>query len=300
MEQLVKRCEMGMQAEYQAYAKVNIGLDVVRRLENGYHEVRMIMQTLSLHDTLFMERCEEKGIFLETDSRQLQDTENNLIYRACKLMFDKYQLPGGIRVRLIKRIPIAAGMAGGSADAAAAFRGINDLYGLQLRKEQLMEHGVTLGADIPYCMVGGTYISEGIGEVLTPAPAMPNCYILIAKPPVGVSTKWVYENLHAERLTKHPDIDEMLEAMRKGSLKELAATMANVLEMVTAERYPIIRQLAQQMERAGAVKAMMSGSGPTVFGLFETKEACHSACQQLQEEGELEAVFECQLQEAYG
>lgn len=288
-----------MQVECKAYAKVNIGLDVVRRLESGYHEVRMIMQTVSLHDTLYMERCAQKGIRLVTDSEQLQDMEDNLIYRACRLMFDTYRLPGGVRIRLEKRIPIAAGMAGGSADAAAAFRGLNELFGLGLGMERLREHGVKLGADIPYCMMGGTYLSEGIGEILTPAPAMPACYVLIAKPPVSVSTGWVYENLHVHGLEVHPDIDGMLAEMEAGSLRGLAAKMGNVLESVTVRRYPVIRRLAGQMEEAGAVKAMMSGSGPAVFGLFETREACHGAYEQLQNHEGFAQLFETELQGAY-
>lgn len=278
--------------ECKAYAKVNIGLDVVRRLANGYHEVRMIMQTLSLHDTLFMERCGEEGIFLTTDSGELGDAQENLAYRACKLMFDEYQLSGGIRMHLVKRIPIAAGMAGGSADAAAAFRGMNALYGLELSREQLREQGVKLGADIPYCIMGGTYLSEGIGEILTPAPKMPKCYILVAKPHVSVSTKWVYENLHANELEHHPDIDAMLAAMEAGDLQRLAGKMENVLETVTVRRYPVIRQIAERMEALGAVKAMMSGSGPTVFGLFESEEACHGAYVSMQEDVEIAQIFE--------
>jgi len=233
--------------ECKAYAKINIGLDVVRRLKNGYHEVRMIMQTLSLHDTLLMERCEEKGIFLTTDSDQLGDIQGNLVYRTCKLMFDEYQLSGGVRVHLVKRIPIAAGMAGGSADAAAAFRGMNILYGLGLSREQLREQGVKLGADIPYCIMGGTYLSEGIGEILTPVPKMPKCHVLVAKPHISVSTKWVYENLHANELTHHPDMDAMLAAIEAGDLRRLASKMENVLETVTVHRYPVIGEIAAKM-----------------------------------------------------
>lgn len=290
---------MKEQLELKAYAKINIGLDVVRRLENGYHQVRMIMQTLSLHDTITLEKCEEEGIFLTTDNQELANPEENLIYKAAKLMFEQYQLPGGIRIHLQKRIPIAAGMAGGSTDAAAAFRGINQLYGLKLSAAELMKHGVKLGADIPYCIVGGTYLSEGIGEVLTPAPSMPECYILVAKPPIGISTKWVYDNLHADSLKKHPDIDGLLNAMKNQKLEELADKMENVLEPVTAKRYPLIGEIEQMMRCHGAIGAMMSGSGPTVFGIFKTKNDMDCAYAAMKNQPMIESIFRTTIQDGY-
>lgn len=285
--------------ELHAYAKINIGLDVIRKLENGYHEVRMIMQTISLHDTLLLELCQEKGIFLTTDTKELVCPEENLVYKAAELMFENYHLSGGIRVHLQKRIPIAAGLAGGSADAAAVFRGMNQLYRLNLEREELQRLGVSLGADIPYCITGGTYLSEGIGEVLTPAPDMPACYILVAKPSIGVSTRWVYENLHADRLTDHPDIDGMLEAMQKKDLSVLAEKMDNVLERVTVARYPVIMQIEEKMMQAGAVRAMMSGSGPTVFGIFQTEKSLYEAYDKLKEEGMIQDIFTATIQNGY-
>lgn len=285
--------------ELKAYAKVNIGLDVVKRLENGYHQVRMIMQTLSLHDTLTIESCREEGIVLTTDTSALSSPEDNLVYKAAKMMFEKYGLADGIKIHLQKRIPIAAGMAGGSTDAAAVFRGMNQLYNLKLPQEELMKLGVKLGADIPYCIVGGTYLSEGIGEVLTPAPTMPQCYVLVAKPPIGVSTKWVYENLHANELKEHPDIDGMLKAMEENNLKALAAKMDNVLEHVTVRKYPVINEIKQLMEKYGAVRAMMSGSGPTVFGLFATEETMNHAYNKMKEEGIIEDIFATTIEKGY-
>lgn len=285
--------------ELNAYAKVNIGLDVVRRLENGYHELRTIMQTIGLHDTLYMERCEEPGIFLETDSEALGKAEDNLAYRAAKLLFDEFSLEGGVRIRLEKRIPVAAGMAGGSTDAAAVFRGMNVLYELHLSSAELMQRGVKLGADIPYCIVGGTYLAEGIGEVLQPLVAMPDCYLLIAKPPIGVSTKWVYENLHAEKLEKHPDIDGMIQAMEASDLEKLGVKMGNVLEEVTVSGYPIVHSVIEQMEQTGACRAMMSGSGPTVFGIYKTKEQCQSAYEKLKLCDDIAFLCETECQPAY-
>lgn len=285
--------------ELEAYAKVNIGLDVVRRMENGYHEVRMIMQTLSLHDILTLEMCPEPGIVVTTDSRELTNPQDNLVYKAAQVMFETYDLSGGLKIHLQKRIPIAAGMAGGSTDAAAVFRGINQLYELNLPKETLMKLAVRLGADIPYCIVGGTYLSEGIGEILTPAPSMPECYVLVAKPPIGVSTKWVYENLHANQLQEHPDIDGMLEAMKEQNLGLLAERMDNVLEHVTVTKYPVIVEIQQMMEQHGAIKAMMSGSGPTVFGLYETREAMEQAYDSMKDDDRIKEIFMTTIQEAY-
>lgn len=285
--------------ELKAYAKVNIGLDVVRRLDNGYHEVRMIMQTLSLHDTLLLEMCSQEGIFVTTDAEELTCPEENLVYKAAKMLFENHGLSGGIRIHLQKRIPIAAGMAGGSTDAAAVFRGMNQLYQLGLTVEELMEMGVKLGADIPYCIVGGTYLSEGIGEKLTPAPAMPECYVLVAKPSIGVSTKWVYENLHANELKDHPDIDGMLKAMSEDNLEELAGRMDNVLERVTVTKYPVIAKIEKLMLEQGALRAMMSGSGPTVFGVFKTEEAMNRAYDSMKEEGIIQDIFATTIQNGY-
>ena len=191
----------------KAYAKINLGLDVVRRLPNGYHEVRMVMQNVGLWDELTLERA-EGGITITTDADSLPTGEDNLIHKAARLMLDKYGCPG-LRVHLRKTIPIAAGMAGGSTDAAAAMKGISHLYGLGLSPAQLMEDGVAIGADVPYCILGGTALAEGIGEKLTPLPPLPFCHILIAKPAVSVSTKYVYQHLDASGIEMHPDIDGM-------------------------------------------------------------------------------------------
>ena len=269
------------QLRCKAYAKINIGLDVLRRLENGYHEVRMIMQTISLHDTITLKPCAPKGIILRTDRQELSVPEENLAYKAAKLMFEQYNLTGGLDIELKKNIPIAAGLAGGSTDAAAVLRGINQLYDLCLTTDQLCEQGVKLGADVPYCICGGTYLSEGIGEILTPEAPMPSCYVLVAKPPIQVSTKWVYENLHVDSLKRHPDIDGMLSALREQNLKMLTDKMENVLESVTIQKYPVIHEIKSLMEEYGAVKAMMSGSGPTVFGIFQTEEDMRKAYERL-------------------
>lgn len=256
--------------QIKAYAKINLGLDVVRRLPNGYHEVKMVMQSVGLWDELTLERA-EGGITITTDADGLSTGEDNLIYRAARLMLDKYGCPG-LRVHLRKTIPIAAGMAGGSTDAAAVMKGINHLYRLGLSPAQLMEDGVAIGADVPYCILGGTALAEGIGEKLTPLPPLPPCHILIAKPDISVSTKYVYEHLDAGGLEAHPDIDGMVQAIRDGSLRGVLERMANVLETVTVPAHPVIADIKARMRELGAADSLMSGSGPTVFGIFRQED----------------------------
>ncbi len=267
--------------EIKAYAKINLGLDVVRRLDNGYHEVKMVMQTVGIYDTLTFEKT-DSGIVITTDNGELPTDENNLIYKAAKLLLEQYRVPGGVRIHLQKQIPIAAGMAGGSTDAAATFRGINQLYGLGCTMEQLQELGVRVGADVPYCIQGGTALSEGIGEVLTALPNAPACWVLVAKPDINVSTKYVYEHLDAAGLSDHPDIDGMVQAIREGNLQGILNRMENVLETVTIAAHPIIAQIKEQMNRLGAEKSLMSGSGPTVFGIFTKEQQARTALEELQ------------------
>ncbi len=260
----------------RAMAKINLGLDVVRRLENGYHEVRMVMQTIDLSDTLTLTKA-ASGITVETDNALLMGDENNLIYKAAKLFADTYGLDAGVSIHLAKRIPMAAGMAGGSTDAAATFVGLNTLFTKGISREELSKLSVKIGADVPYCIMGGTMLSECIGEILTPLPAPPACHVLIAKPDIAVSTKYVYENLHANELKHHPDMDSVIKAIRGGDLNAMCGSLENVLETVTGREYPVIGRIEEQMKTCGAKAALMSGSGPTVFGLFERKEDAEKA-----------------------
>ncbi len=278
--------------EYQmkAYAKINLGLDVVGRLDNGYHEVKMVMQTVGICDVLSFEKA-DAGITMTTDSGELPTDENNLIYKAAKLMFETYEIPGGIRIHLQKSIPIAAGMAGGSTDAAATMKGINRLFDLGCSLRELMELGVKIGADVPYCVLGGTALAEGIGEILTPLPPAPECFLLVAKPDINVSTKYVYEHLDAEGVTVHPDIDGMVQAIEEGSLQGILNRMGNVLENVTVKAHPVIDELKERMRELGAVGSMMSGSGPTVFGIFLEEAKAQEACDRIKEEHLAKQVF---------
>lgn len=263
--------------QLKAYAKINLGLDVVRRREDGYHEVRMVMQTVKLYDKLTFRLLEEDAIRLKTNLGFLPVNEDNLVYKAVKLLKDNYNIQQGLEIDLFKCIPVAAGMAGGSTDCAAALVGAAKLFNLHLGKQELMELGVKLGADVPYCVLRGTALSEGIGEILTPLPPMPDCHILIAKPPISVSTKFVYENLRANELEKHPDIDGMVDAIRRGSLQGITDRMENVLETVTVPAYPVIEEIKNCMKENGAINSLMSGSGPTVFGIFDTEDMADKA-----------------------
>ena len=257
--------------QMKALAKVNLGLDVIRRREDGYHEVKMIMQTVRLYDRIILEKT-QKGISMETNLSFLPVNEQNIAYRAAKMLMDEFHIQSGLHIKIDKHIPVAAGMAGGSTDGAAVLYGVNKIFELGLTKRQLMERGVKLGADVPYCIMRGTVLSEGIGEILTPVSSLPDCHILIAKPPVSVSTKHVYENLKLDKIEKHPDIDGMVEALRMEDLHGVTQRMENVLETVTIPEHPEIQQIKELMIKEGALNALMSGSGPTVFGIFDDRE----------------------------
>lgn len=263
----------------KAYAKVNLGLDVIRRREDGYHEVKMIMQTVKLFDQLTMERNDSGIITLRTNLPYLPVNEKNLVYRAVDIIRREYDIRDGVHVNIIKRIPVAAGMAGGSSDAAAAFVGMNQLFGLSITQDTLMKYAVTLGADIPYCIMRGTALSEGIGEILTPLPSVPRCWFLIVKPVFSISTKFVYENLTLDETTVHPDIDGMVEALYERDLHGITDRMGNVLEQVTKKDFPAIEELKELMKKNGALNALMSGSGSTVFGIFTDKAKAKQAQQ---------------------
>ena len=260
--------------ELKATAKINLGLDVLRKREDGYHDLRMIMQMTGMFDRISMfPRAGRPGISFRTNLPYIPANENNLAYRAAKILMDEFEVSDGLSINLQKFIPIAAGLAGGSTDAAAVLIGTNKLFHLGLSLEELMVRGKKLGADVPYCLLGGTALAEGIGEVLTPLPDMPSCSILLAKPPVSVSTKEVYGALRADEIEVHPDIDGMVEALKAGDLRGVCDRCANVLEDVTAPSRPIIGEMERDMKKMGALCSIMSGSGPTVFGIFDDESA---------------------------
>lgn len=263
--------------ELKALGKINLGLDVLGRRENGYHDVRMVMQTVYLYDRIIMKKSKTPGIRLETNLYYLPVNENNLAYQAAQMLMDEFHMEEGVSIQLDKHIPVAAGMAGGSSNAAAVLFGMNWMFSLGLSQKELMERGVKLGADVPYCIMRGTVLAEGIGEILTPLSPMPKCYVLIAKPAISVSTKMVYEKLDSHEIEDHPDIDGILAGLKAGDLKKVAGSMGNVLERVTVDAYPVIDRIKKMMIKEGALNAMMSGSGPTVFGIFEEKATARKA-----------------------
>lgn len=279
MEEIIRMDKMRCEAR----AKINLGLDICGRLDNGYHKVKMVMQTVDIYDVLEFKKRREPDIILSVDSHDtLGDISNNLIFKAAKLMVEYFSIKEGIEISLKKNIPVAAGMAGGSTDAAATMLAMNELFELGQTKEQLMKLAVRLGADIPFCIMGGTALAEGIGEELTRLPAPPKAYILIAKPPVMVSTKEVYERFDAKEITTHPDIDGIIGALEEGSLTGITSRLGNVLENVTIELYPVIEEIKTFMKEHGAINALMSGSGPTVFGIFDDEERANAAAKALE------------------
>ena len=279
------------QMDLRALAKINLGLDVLGKQENGYHTVRMVMQTIYLYDEVRLNRRKEPGVEIVTNLPYLPTGEGNIAYKAARLLQDEFDIKEGVRISLKKHIPGAAGLAGGSSNAAAVLFGMNRMFGLGLSMDELMERGVKLGADVPYCIMRGTVLAEGIGERLSVLPPMPKCTVLIAKPPVSVSTRTVYEALDSREIAVHPDIDGIIRGLEKGDLKAVAGAMGNVLEDVTIPMHPVIEEIKNEMKAAGALGAMMSGSGPTVFGLFESRIDAKNAQRRIREKALTKQVY---------
>lgn len=279
----------------RAMAKINLGLDVLRKREDGYHEVRMIMQTIQMYDLLDIRKKSEPGIVLSTNLPYVPSDERNLVYKAAKLLMDEFDVGEGLSMKLTKSIPVAAGMAGGSSDAAAAFVGVNRLFRLGLSEEELMKRAVQVGADVPYCVMRGTALAEGIGEKLTSLPGLPRCYVLVGKPGINVSTKLAYENLNLNSIQKHPDIDGMLLDIENQDIYSLTSKMENVFEPGIIRQYPVIQEIKDLMEANGALKAMMSGSGPTVFGIFDDRAKMREAVEVLKQSHLAKTVFATQI-----
>ena len=281
---------MSEEKSINAYGKINLGLDVLGILPNGYHEVCMIMQTVDLHDTIVIRKSRQSGITIKADRPGVPCDERNLAYKAAALIMKQNKITVDIEISIEKRIPIAAGMAGGSTDCAAVLKGINELYQLGLGLPALQKMGAELGADVPYCLLGGTALAEGIGEILTPLSQPPFCYILLAKPEKGISTKYVYQNLKVDQVD-HPDIKGMTEDLKNQDLKALCSKMGNVLESVTASELTEINELKKLMKNYGAMQSLMSGSGPTVFGLFKKETDAKKAGQAIHEKHLAKEVY---------
>lgn len=274
----------------EAYAKINLGLDVLKKRSDGYHEVKMVMQNVDISDALFFEKT-ESGIEICTDNGELPTDGNNLIYKAAELFLNKYGIADGVKISLQKRIPIAAGMAGGSTDAAATLNGLNELFKVGAGAAELKELSLQIGADVPYCIEGGTVLAEGIGEKLTRLKSAPPCILLVAKPDIGVSTKYVYEHLDAQNDYPHPDIDGMVAAVAAQDLAGITERLGNVLESVTIRAYPIVGEIKRKMTECKATGSLMSGSGPTVFGFFRTEKEALEAGNILRDQKMASQVF---------
>lgn len=264
------------QCKLKAFAKINLTLDVVGKRPNGYHDVKMIMQQIDLHDDVTLTK-KDKGIELITDSPFIPKDRRNIAYLAAEKMLERYQIQTGVRIKIEKRIPVAAGLAGGSTDAAAVIKGMNKLYELGLNLEEMMEIGLELGADVPFCILGGAALAEGIGEQLTPIKGLEDGWMVLSKPNIGVSTKEVYERLDWEQIRRHPDTEAMLKAIEKDEVHSVADGLCNVLEEVTVGLYPTVKELKDRFHEYGAVGVLMSGSGPSVFAFFKTYEKAKKA-----------------------
>lgn len=257
----------GSRAIARSYAKINLTLDVLGRRPDGYHDVEMLMQTVSLFDLIITDKT-KYDISISTNLKFLPNNEKNIAYLAAKEFFEYTGIHGGCRIIIHKNIPVAAGLAGGSGNAAAVLCSLNLLYNTELSTEQLCEIGLRLGADVPYCIIGGTALAEGIGERLTPLPPLPQSTILMVKPAINVSTGTIYEAIDNEEITERPDTRAMIEAVKAGDISAVASGLSNVMGVVTEKIHPIVRGIRTKMMKNGALGSLMSGSGPTVFGIF--------------------------------
>jgi len=253
-----------------AHAKINLSLDVLRKREDGYHDLKMIMQQISLKDVITLED-RDADVIIESNSSDIPLDSSNLVYKAYRLLADMYNIKKGIYIHIQKNIPVAAGLAGGSTDAAAVLKGLNELWNLNLTKKELMDIGVNVGADVPYCLMGGTALAEGIGEKLTPLKSFSGKLILLANPNIPVSTAHVFKNLKLNDIKEHPNTESLLRSIDKGDTNFLAKNMGNVLETITLKEHPILNDIKKYMLEHGALGSLMSGSGPTVFGIFENE-----------------------------
>lgn len=251
----------------KAPAKINLMLDVLHKRPDGFHEVEMVMTMIDLADRLEMSEQKRDTIIITSQAGYIPLDEKNLAFQAARLIKERYDVKKGVHIHLDKNIPVAAGLAGGSSDAAATLRGLNRLWGLGIPQQELLALGAELGSDVPFCVTGGTALATGRGEILTPIPNPPQCWVIVAKPPINVSTAEVYGRLRSEQIQRHPSAERMVEALTQGSFQQMCQSLGNVLEEVTLKMHPEVQQLKEGMLKLGADGALMSGSGPTVFGL---------------------------------
>ena len=289
-----KHEEYGDYMEYiklKSRAKINLTLDVTAKRDDGYHDLEMIMQTVSLYDSIFIKKAEKDGIVIKTNLYYLPTDERNITYKAAKLIKEEFGINQGVYIELTKRIPVAAGLAGGSGNCAAVIKGMNRLFDLNLSMEKMMELGARLGSDVPYCLMEGTALAQGRGEVLTPLVPCPHFYVLLAKPDISVSTAYVYKNLKLDEVKSHPNTKAVLQAIASGDKEGISKGLCNVLETVTIPYRPIVGDIKEFVEKQDALGVLMSGSGPTVFALFDEKETAKEASRKVKDKFKIKDVF---------
>ena len=275
---------MGVDVLLKAHAKINLSLDIVGKREDGYHLLEMVMQNLDLHDEIEISEIEE-GIHVTCDKDYVPVDERNIAYKAAKLLMELKNIDKGVRIDIVKKIPVAAGLAGGSTDAAAVLKGMNEIFGLEMTTEELMEAGLKLGADVPYCIKGGTCLCEGVGEIITPLKPFKDHIVLLVKPSFGVSTKDAYGGFDLDRINRHVDTAKLIRAMEENDLKGMSYFSRNLLENVVLRRYPVLKSIKQSMMKSGSVITLMSGSGPTIYGIFTSIEHAENAARALNKNG---------------
>ncbi len=275
----------------KARAKINITLDILGRRDNGYHDVEMIMQTVNLYDRLILRKIKNDKILIKTNLKYLPVDERNLVYKIIAYMKETYHLSGGVFVDLHKMIPVAAGMAGGSSDAAQTILGMNKLFDLKLSLDEMMKIGSMYGSDIPYCMVQGTALATGLGEEITYLEDFPSFHVLIVKPNFSMSTASVYQNFSLEDVDLHPQTAQVIEAINKGDRDKICHGLVNVLETVTPKIHPEINDIKKRISELGADGVLMSGSGPTVYGLFKDKKSAEKAHKTIKKDKNMQFVY---------
>ncbi|NLM42487.1 MAG: 4-(cytidine 5'-diphospho)-2-C-methyl-D-erythritol kinase [Clostridiales bacterium] len=261
----------------KAPAKINLAIDVLRKRSDGFHEVKMIMQSIALFDIISLRPVLDGRIVVTSNSKEIPIDSNNIAYKTAAYLKHRYNVKAGVEIYIEKNIPVSAGLAGGSTDAAAVLKLLDKAWKLKLSKSELLDIAKKLGSDIPFCITGGTALAEGIGEKLTTIKPMPECFILLAKPDIEISTKEVYEAIDQENITKRPDIDAIIEAIEAQDLATMGKELCNVLEYVTIKKCPIISDIKDKLIEYGALGSVMSGSGPTVLGIFQDQSLAYEA-----------------------
>lgn len=276
--------------ELKAPAKINLSIDVLSKRPDGYHNVQMIMQSISLYDRVIIEEI-KSGIEIKCNNPNIPCDEKNIAFKAAKIIMETHNISSGVKITLFKKVPHSAGLAGGSTDAAAVLKGINTIFELGLNNNALAEYGKNIGSDVPFCINGGTMLAEGIGEMLTKLEPLLETYIVLIKPKISVSTAWVYSNLNLSEITERPDTSFLINAIKEKNIESVAKNMKNVLESVTIKEYPIIAQIKQKLIDLGAAGSIMSGSGPSVFGVFLDRKQAEYAFETMMKYNEVNAFL---------